>query len=238
MDDVANFYFRASETVAVSPGFQQKILSDFLKDLAKVFKGHRVFDLGSGVGLNLGSLYQHFSSIVAGDISAKAIQVSRKNHDSDGTTFLILDGRTLPFAKESFDVVVCTEVLEHITDLGKAIAEIHRVLKKGGYVIISTPNYCNPLGLLKWIKDGAAGKEYWEPWGAHRGGFERHMTAWLLERMMSRFAIAQTRGAGYSRAWLGFLGPSKYHDRFPCLGLGRVPFLKKFGMHYYIMAQK
>ena len=238
MHDVADFYHRASEEVAVSPEFQQKILSDFLKDLAKVFRGHRVFDLGSGVGLNLGSLHRHFSSVVAGDISVKAIHASRRDHGSERTAFLILDGRALPFAKGSFDLVVCTEVLEHVTDLGTAIAEIHRVLKGGGYVILSTPSYCNPVGLLKWIKDKVAGKEYWEPWGAHRDGFERHVTARLLKRAMRSFTIVQTRGAGFLLPWFFGTPLAKYHGRFPLLGLGKLPLLKKHGMHYYVLAKK
>jgi SAM-dependent methyltransferase len=47
----------------------------------------------------------------------------------------------IPLDKESFDTVVCTEVLEHVADPLKALREMHRVLKPGGYLVLSTPMY-------------------------------------------------------------------------------------------------
>ncbi len=46
----------------------------------------------------------------------------------------------LPFADESFDLVWCTEVLEHIVNPPVTLAEINRVLKPGGQLLLSTPN--------------------------------------------------------------------------------------------------
>ena len=47
----------------------------------------------------------------------------------------------IPLADNSFDTVVCTEVLEHVPDPLKALREMHRVLKPGGHLILSTPMY-------------------------------------------------------------------------------------------------
>jgi SAM-dependent methyltransferase len=41
--------------------------------------------------------------------------------------------------KESFDLIICTEVLEHVLDPFAAVLEIHRILKPGGLVFVSTP---------------------------------------------------------------------------------------------------
>lgn len=46
---------------------------------------------------------------------------------------------SLPIKENAIDAVVCTEVLEHIKDTAKAVQELNRVLKKGGYLILSTP---------------------------------------------------------------------------------------------------
>lgn len=45
----------------------------------------------------------------------------------------------LPFGDESFDTILCTNVLEHVANMEAAFSEIGRVLKKGGYAVISVP---------------------------------------------------------------------------------------------------
>jgi SAM-dependent methyltransferase len=45
----------------------------------------------------------------------------------------------IPFADNHFDIVICNHVLEHIPDMQKGLAEIHRVLKNGGFAILQTP---------------------------------------------------------------------------------------------------
>ena len=47
----------------------------------------------------------------------------------------------LPFPEKSFDTVVSTEVLEHVPDPRRALGEMHRVLKPGGFLILSAPMY-------------------------------------------------------------------------------------------------
>jgi SAM-dependent methyltransferase len=45
----------------------------------------------------------------------------------------------LPFASESFDVVLCNHVLEHVPDDRRALGELHRVLNPGGWAIVQVP---------------------------------------------------------------------------------------------------
>jgi ubiquinone/menaquinone biosynthesis C-methylase UbiE len=52
---------------------------------------------------------------------------------------VIFDGENIPFADESFDNIISTEVLEHIENPEKIISEMHRVLKQGGEAIITIP---------------------------------------------------------------------------------------------------
>jgi SAM-dependent methyltransferase len=49
------------------------------------------------------------------------------------------DGKTIPFDDRYFDSVYSSEVLQHISDIEPIIAEIERVLKKGGYLLITVP---------------------------------------------------------------------------------------------------
>ena len=54
---------------------------------------------------------------------------------------IIASALSLPLDNESFDTVVSTELLEHVPDPLRALREMHRVLKPGGYLILSTPMY-------------------------------------------------------------------------------------------------
>ena len=55
---------------------------------------------------------------------------------------------SLPFTDNSFDVVSCLQVLEHLKEPDKAISELKRVLKPGGFACVATPTL--PAGPPKW----------------------------------------------------------------------------------------
>ncbi len=57
-------------------------------------------------------------------------------------------GEDLPFADESFDIVYCSDVLEHVNDLEKVISEISRVLKPNGVFLYDTINRTFPSNLV------------------------------------------------------------------------------------------
>lgn len=69
---------------------------------------------------------------------AKADTYMGVDIDSELNAELTCMAEQLPFAKESFDVVLCTQVLEHSNEPQQVIREIHRVLKAGGTLILST----------------------------------------------------------------------------------------------------
>lgn len=82
----------------------------------------RILDIGAG-----GSSYgRYFPNRLTIDIDPK------RNPDIVG------DAHMLPFADEEFNVILCTEVLEHLIDPPRAISEMRRVLKKGGTLILTT----------------------------------------------------------------------------------------------------
>jgi SAM-dependent methyltransferase len=59
------------------------------------------------------------------------------------------DIQALPYADDSFDVVICLHVLEHIPDDALAMRELHRVLKPGGVLYIAVPNFGSIEAKLK-----------------------------------------------------------------------------------------
>lgn len=130
--------------------------------------------------------------------------LSKKNYGANRVHYEVADACNLPFDRGFFDLVVCTEALELIPDAEKVIEEIQRVLKRGGHIIISTPNYLNLIGILKKRRDRILKSERWNPWGINiRGGFERHFTPPRLKRLLKgRFKILTARGADYILSWL------------------------------------
>ena len=106
-------------------------------------KGERILDAGCGIGYYSFELATKFGCKVDGiDIDAEDIeladQIAQKMHISTAE-FSIRDICELKFDDETFDKVILTEVLEHIRNDEKVLKELNRILKIGGYLILSTP---------------------------------------------------------------------------------------------------
>src|ERR1700694_2528347 len=104
----------------------------------------QVLDLGCGRG-GVVELFWHDVKLAAGldpDVPSLA------EHRAPGMPVIRGRGEQLPFAGESFDLLVCLWVLEHIESPEVVLGEVRRVLRPGGHFIFLTPNLRNPLLLL------------------------------------------------------------------------------------------
>ncbi|MBA3733323.1 class I SAM-dependent methyltransferase [Patescibacteria group bacterium] len=72
------------------------------------------------------------------DISEKLCQIARQNNPE--ATIVKGDAENLPYADNTFDIVLMTETLEHMLDYSKAVKEVERVLKSRGVFIVTVPN--------------------------------------------------------------------------------------------------
>lgn len=98
-----------------------------------------VLDAGCGVGYGSAILAAAGArSIVGVDAFAAAVLAAREQ-DRHGGTFLLGDLRELPLDDDSVDLVTCFEVIEHLVEQDQAVAELRRVLRPGGIVLLSTP---------------------------------------------------------------------------------------------------
>ncbi|MBG8554417.1 class I SAM-dependent DNA methyltransferase [Hymenobacter guriensis] len=79
--------------------------------------------------------YQHLTGI---DVSDNAIAMAQARGFEQ---VMVMDGARLDFADNSFDVVVASDVLEHIEDEAEALREWQRVLRPGGHLIVFVPAY-------------------------------------------------------------------------------------------------
>lgn len=112
--------------------------------------GRRVIEIGCGRGAFARYLVAQGADLVAADFSEKAIEIAKRRlADSARCEVLVADIQEIPFPPESFDVVISLETLEHVPDPDRALAELVRVTKIGGRVLITSPNYLSLVGLWR-----------------------------------------------------------------------------------------
>lgn len=96
------------------------------------------------VGCSTGIMDDYLSSYVCKvtgvDIDFSAIEFANKSFKHANLEFKLADGLKLPFNKESFDVVICSHVYEHVVNPERMMAEIYRVLKKKGVCYFAATN--------------------------------------------------------------------------------------------------
>jgi SAM-dependent methyltransferase len=111
--------------------------------LAAQLPCERFLDAGCGDGIylrELGTLPRPPRTVVAVDISAKILEVAGRTARQAGIEPQLLRANLerLPFSDASFDVVLATQVIEHLLDPARGMREIARVLIPGGRLVIST----------------------------------------------------------------------------------------------------
>lgn len=99
--------------------------------------GLQVLEVGSGRGggARYVKKYLKAQKMVGVDIAHNAIKFSRKTHAADGLHFLQGNAEKLPFANETFDVILNVESSHAYGSVPKFLQEVKRVLRKGGYFL-------------------------------------------------------------------------------------------------------
>ena len=106
----------------------------------------RALEVGPGSGLYLPPLAELADEVVGSDI--EDAYLSRIGHLVGGSSAITLvrdDITRSSFPDDHFDCVLCTEVIEHIDDSQAALAEMRRILRPGGVLVLSTPQRYSPL---------------------------------------------------------------------------------------------
>lgn len=102
--------------------------------------GKRVLDAGCGMGYGTAMLASRKPTSLTGvDLSEEALVAARAAL-GERAELTAADVRELPFEADSFDVVVCFEVIEHVDRQAEALAELARVLAPDGVLLVSSPN--------------------------------------------------------------------------------------------------
>lgn len=133
------------------------------------------------------------------DLSAEALKwISAPN-----ASLAVANILTIPFPDQSFDVIVCSEVLEHVPEIEQAVHELRRILKPGGVLVVSSPNWFSLFGAARWLAERLFRKQFhsdnqpyddWKTWRRYR------------RELSADFHVRRTRGVWY-------LPPLHYHNR-------------------------
>lgn len=127
------------------PTFQDDWDNKLFRDsvLEHINSSCRVLDLGAGAGIIEHCNFKGLAAVVCGvDLDDRVL----KNPYLDDAR--LGSAEAIPYDDESFDVVLCNNVLEHLPNPAVVFNEVGRVLKKGGVFIVKTPNKFHYVPIL------------------------------------------------------------------------------------------
>ena len=101
-------------------------------ELGKVTKNKKVLDLGCGTN-KYKKYFMQKNKFIGIDVKTSGREINQKTPD------VFYDGKKLPFNDGNFDLIICTEVLEHVENFELVVSEIFRSLKRNGSAVITMP---------------------------------------------------------------------------------------------------
>lgn len=136
--------------------YEQEMRQRAVIELLNPTKDDFILDVGCGNARDVLAFAMKGVKCIGIDFSSGMINEGKKDINKIGLKnidFIVGSGTNLPFKDESFDKISCSEVIEHIPNYEDAIAEISRVLKKGGVLLITTPNWRSLYGITRKLLD-------------------------------------------------------------------------------------
>lgn len=118
------------------------------------FEGYRdkdILDVGCGVGNDLSRFAKAGARVTGIDLAEHSVELARRNFEFRNLVgrFLLMNGESMEFQDESFDLVYCHTVLHFTPNPDKMVEEIYRVLRPGGTAILMTVNRRSWLNVLQ-----------------------------------------------------------------------------------------
>ena len=198
--------------------------------------GLRILEVACGRGGFVRELSRAGAYVTGCDFSLAALRVGQgklRTVENGGSPALVQgDAQGLPFANESFDIVVSCETIEHVPDVKRALREMWRVTRPGGKLFLTTPNYANLMGLYDlYARVRHAGRRDDQP-------FDRRQ--WFLQiRKYVRDAgwtILRSDGTVHQLP----IVPGRNPIELPFLESSRVVrrLLSPIAFHYFLLSEK
>lgn len=171
-----------------------KTLADYYgtKSLSRL----SVLDVGSSTGIIDNVLASKFSKIIGTDIDIAAVSFANKHFKKKNLSFKVENAMNLSFPDNSFDIVICTQVYEHVPNAKKLFDEIYRVLKPNGVCYFAALNSLWPiephynLPFLSWLPKKLA-NSYLRLTGKGNLYYENPESYWNLKILTAKFERAE-----------------------------------------------
>jgi ubiquinone/menaquinone biosynthesis C-methylase UbiE len=132
-DSFAEAYTASNETNLINAYYERPAMLALAGDVA----GRRILDAGCGSGPLFAALRDRGAIVTGIDKSAGMLEQARRRLGDDADLQVAELGSPLPFPDDTFDDVTASLVLHYLEDWGPALAELRRVLKPGGRLIVS-----------------------------------------------------------------------------------------------------
>jgi SAM-dependent methyltransferase len=187
----------------------------------------RILDLGCGHGSNSRVLFggRQDLDVIGLDVSAKAVAGYLEVRPG-----LVGDAEHLPFASDSFDLVVSDDVVEHLVDTDGYAREIHRVLKPGGHLALSTPNlaaWFNRISLLMGVQPAYSEVSFEKVFGRPGSDIVGHLRLFTCKSVVQfleyhGFEVLEVRSAPFGALPTPARQIDKVAAKLPKLGANTV----------------
>ncbi len=132
-DVFAEAYAAENETSLLNAFYTRPAILDLAGDVS----GRRILDAGCGAGPLFEALRDRGAVMTGFDLSAKMVELARKRLGDDAALRVADIGKPLPFPDDAFDDVVVALVLHYLEDWDAPLAELRRVLRPGGRLILA-----------------------------------------------------------------------------------------------------
>jgi SAM-dependent methyltransferase len=152
-DSFAAAYAASNETNLVNAYYERPAMLALAGDVA----GRRILDAGCGAGPLFAALRDRGAIVTGIDKSAGMVELARRRLGDDADLQVAELGSPLPFPDGTFDDVTASLVLHYLEDWGPALAELRRVLKPGGRLIVSVDH---PFAENLWHREAGLEPDY------------------------------------------------------------------------------